>query len=65
MEYILKNALISQYDVGGDEDDIKRPLETITISFTEIEVKYTPYDEDGNAMSPLAGGFDTATNTKK
>ena len=65
MEYILKNSLISQYDVGGDEDDIKRPLETITISFTEIEVKYTPYDEDGNTMAPLAGGFDTATNTKK
>lgn len=65
MEYILKNALISEYVVGGDEDDTQRPLETITISFVEVDVRYTPYDEDGNAESPLAGGFNTATNTKK
>ena len=65
MEYILKNALISQYDVGGEQDDPHRPVEAMTISFTEVEVKYTPYDEDGNATAPLAGGFDTATNTRK
>jgi len=65
MEYILENAIISEYDVGGDEEDTKRPLETITISFVAVQVRYTPYDEKGNAMAPMAGGFDTATNTKK
>ena len=65
MEYTLKNALISDYKVGGSAGDINRPTEVITISFVEMEAKYIPYDEDGNATSPDAVGFDTATNTKK
>lgn len=65
MEYKLKNALISGYDAHGSEHDTHRPIEEITISFVDIEVKYTPYDEDGNAMAPVAVGFDTATNTKR
>ena len=64
MEYKLKNALISSYNVRGSEHDTHRPLEEITISFVDIEVKYTPYDEDGNATAPVAVGFNTATNTK-
>jgi len=65
MEYILKNAIISGYEVGGTADDINRPTENITISFVEIEARYTPYDEDGNAIAASSVGFDTATNTKK
>ena len=65
MEYILRNALISDYKVGGISDDVNRPTESITISFVEMEAKYIPYDEDGNASAPDAVGFDTATNTKK
>lgn len=37
----------------------------MTISFLDAEVKYTPYDEDGNALAPIAVAFDTATNTKR
>lgn len=65
MEYTLKNALISNYHVSGTADDIDRPSEILTISFVEMEAKYIPYDEDGNATSPDAVGFDTASNTKK
>lgn len=65
LEYVLKNALISGYDVGGTEQDVKRPIENITVSFVEIEAKYISYDEDGIAESPIAVGFNTATNTKK
>jgi len=65
MEYKLKNALISAYDVAGDTNDTDRPTENITISFIDVEVKYTPYDEDGNALAAIAVGFDTATNTKR
>jgi len=65
MEYKLKNAIISEYTVGGSKDDIGRPTEHLTISFIEVDVKYTPYDEDGNAQAGIAVGFDTATNTKK
>jgi len=65
MEYTLKNALISKYSVGGVAEDTDRPTEVIIISFVELEAKYIPYDEDGNAIAPDAVGFDTATNTKK
>ena len=65
MEYILKNALIFRCDVGGTDKNVKRIIKNITISFVEIGVRYTPYDEDGNAQSPISVGFNTATNTKK
>lgn len=65
MEYTLKNALISNYVVDANTDGTKRPSETLTISFVDVEVKYTPYDEDGNAEASIAVGFDTATNTKR
>lgn len=65
LEYTLKNSLICDYTVGGSAQDTKRPMEHITISFVELEVKYIPYDEDGAAKAAIAVGFDSATNIKK
>jgi len=65
MEYTLKNALISSYNVNAISQDTGRPSETIVISFVDLEVKYTPYDDDGNAEAAIAVGFDTSTNTKR
>src|SRR5690625_4404582 len=65
MEYTLKNALISNYQVTANSQDNARPTEVLTISFVDVEVKYTPYDEDGKAQASIAVGFDTATNTKR
>ena len=65
MEYTLKNALMSNYSVSAKSQDEDRPSESITISFVEMEVKYTPYDDDGNAEAAIAVGYDTATNTKR
>jgi type VI secretion system secreted protein Hcp len=65
MEYTLKNALISNYSVAAATQSSERPKETLTISFVDVEVKYTPYDEDGNAEAAIAVGFDTATNSKR
>lgn len=65
MEYTLKNALISNYQVTAHSQDSSRPTEMLTISFVDLEVKYTPYDADGKAQASIAVGFDTATNTKR
>ncbi len=65
MEYTLKNALISNYSVDANSQSTSRPTETITVSFVDVEVKYTPFDEDGNAEASIAKGFDTASNTKR
>ena len=65
MEYSLKNAIISNYSVNASAEDSGRPMETLTVSFVDLEVKYTPYDEDGSAEAAIAVGFDTSTNTKR
>ena len=65
MEYTLKNALISDYHVNSTAQDTNRPMEQITLSFVEIEVRYTAYDEDGAAQSPVSVAFNTAENTKR
>lgn len=65
MAYTLKNALISHYRTETAAGDITPPLELLRISFTAIELRYTPYDQDGKAMAPLVVGFDTATNQKQ
>lgn len=65
IEYTINNALISNYSVKAINSSASRPIENIKISFVNLEVKYTPYDEDGNAEASIAVGFDTATNTKK
>ena len=65
IEYTLHNALITRYHVKAISDSVARPLEEITISFVDMDMKYTSYDEDGNPEAPIAVGFNTATNTKK
>lgn len=57
-EYTLTNSLVSGYSVstGGD-----RPSESISISFTKIEYKLTPYDEKNKAGSPIAVSYDLST----
>ncbi|MCC5810924.1 MAG: type VI secretion system tube protein Hcp [Ectothiorhodospiraceae bacterium] len=65
MEYTLKNALITNYTVNANAQSNERPTENLTISFIDIEVKYTPYKDDGSADASIAVGYDTATNTKR
>lgn len=58
VEYTLTNALISGYSVstGGD-----RPVESISINFTKIEYKLTPYDAKNTAGTPVTVSYDLAT----
>lgn len=57
MEYVLSDCMISGYRVNSDGE---RPVEEITLSFTKIEQKYTPYDDDHKASSPISNGYDVA-----
>lgn len=43
------------------ENRSDRPTETITLNFTKIEVKYTPYDNQNNVGSPIPSGYDLET----
>lgn len=62
MEYVLSNALFAYYQIEAESQTVDRPIEKMEISFTKLEVKYTPYDENGIQLANLATSFDTATN---
>ncbi len=58
IEYKLYNTLIASYTVGSSGD---RPSESITLNFTKMDVKYTPFDENNNAKSPMIASYDLST----
>ena len=61
MSYELEECMISGYSVstGGD-----RPSESISLSFTKMTMKFTPYDKNGKPTSPLPAGYDMAQGCK-
>ena len=61
MSYELEECMISSYSVSSGGD---RPSESISLSFTKMTMKFTPYDKNGKAESPLPAGYDMATGTK-
>lgn len=58
IEYKLTNTLIANYSVDTSGD---RPVETIRLNFTKMEVKYIPYDEMNNPKSPMIASYDLTT----
>lgn len=58
IEYTLNNTLISGYSVDSHGD---RPIETVKLNFTKMEVKYTPYDDQHSPQSPVIASYDLAT----
>ncbi len=56
MTYILTDVLVSGYSISaaGDED----PDETISLSYSKIEVCYHDYDQSNKGASPQRCGYD-------
>ncbi|WP_018693251.1 Hcp family type VI secretion system effector [Algicola sagamiensis] len=54
MKIDLTDAMISSYSVSVQGD---RPVETITISYTEMMMTVTPTDDKNNATAPLVYGY--------
>ena len=60
--YILEDCMVSGYSVSSGGD---RPTETLSINFTKIEYKYTPYDDQHKAGKPVPVTYDLLTATNK
>ena len=58
VEYVLTNALISGYSLSSGGD---RPSESISINFTKMEFKFTPYDDKNKAGTPVTVNYDLTT----
>ena len=56
--YTLTNTLISGYSVSSGGD---RPVENVTLSFTKIEYKFIPYDNNNKAGTPVTVSYDLST----
>ncbi|HYF98340.1 MAG TPA: type VI secretion system tube protein Hcp, partial [Coxiellaceae bacterium] len=56
MQYILRNVIISGYNVEADHEFY--PLEKLQLSFDRIEMRYTPFDEQNQAQSPIPAAYD-------
>jgi type VI secretion system secreted protein Hcp len=61
MSYELSNSLISGYSMSSGGD---RPSESVSFNFTKIEMKYTPYDNEHKAQSPIPAGYDISLGKK-
>jgi type VI secretion system secreted protein Hcp len=54
MKIELTDAMISSYQMSVQGD---RPIETITISYTELMMTVTPTDDKNNVSAPLVYGY--------
>lgn len=54
MKIELKDAMISNYSVSIAND---RPIETLTISYTEMTMTVTPTDDTNTVQAPLVYGY--------
>ena len=58
MRVLLTNAMISSYSVSSGGD---RPMESLSLNFTKIEISYQPTDPKTNTlMAAIRAGWDLA-----
>jgi type VI secretion system secreted protein Hcp len=62
LTFELTNTLVSGYSLSGGGEG--RPSESVSINFTKVEMKYTPYDDKHKAGSPIPAGYDITTAKK-
>lgn len=55
----LENIVVTHYSLNSNNDKQSiKPNETIRLNFDQIEIRYTPYDNENKAQSPISAGFD-------
>lgn len=59
MDYELEDCLVSGYSISADGDG--HPIETITLSFAKIWVRYIDRDQTNTNQSPAHAGYDLTT----
>lgn len=58
--FTLDNTLVSSYSMSGHGDGSQRPMESLSLNFTKIEVKYMETDEKNKAAKPQVATWDLA-----
>jgi type VI secretion system secreted protein Hcp len=58
LTYDLSDTIVSGYHISSGGE---RPVESISLNFTEFKASYTPTSEDNKAGAPARFGYDLAT----
>lgn len=61
MKIELKDAMISCYAMNAEGG---RPMEDISISYTELTITITPTDDSNNLTAPLVYGYSAVTGKR-
>lgn len=59
MTYILTDVLVSGYSISADGDN--DPIETVSLSYSKIQVAYTDYDKDNADIGLDRAFYDLST----
>ncbi len=60
LQYILQNVIINSITPINDGMS-ERPYELLTLSYTSMIQRYTPYDATQQAQAPIEAGYDLKT----
>ncbi len=58
LEYTLSDTLVSGYSVSSGGD---RPMESVTLNFNKVLMKYIPLESNNESGSPITKGYDLVT----
>lgn len=47
MTYIIEKVVIANYSVSASKHDVDRPMESISLAYGIVDMKYTPLKDDG------------------
>ena len=61
VEYTLEKSMLSSYSISTDGD---KPIETISCSYTKIEMKYIQWSEDHTQSSQIPVSYDLGSAVK-
>lgn len=61
MEYTLKNAMVSSYNVTAQGSE--PAMEVISLNYTEIMISYSDYDSTNSQASPQRVGYNVEKTT--
>lgn len=66
LQYTFSDVIVSHYDINGISSDNSndKPIETLRLNFTKIEMKYIPRNSNNVALSPISAGYNITTATK-
>jgi len=62
LKYRLRDVTVSNFRQGDSEDGL--PMDQFALSYSKIEISYSPQSPSGKLQPPISAGFDAKSNKK-